>query len=93
MFPVGSHEIVWWKCKKCGTSYKKSIRVRSRLKVTCPQCNIKCKSKKYKLYMLDMKTREILKSLFFLVWYIISTIIIIHAFKVKYLNNYTSIYF
>lgn len=62
MFPVGSHEIVWWKCKKCGTSYKKSIRVRSRLKVTCPQCNIKCKSKKYKLYMLDMKTREILKS-------------------------------
>ena len=33
--------------------------------------------------------REILKSLFFLVWYIISTIIIIHAFKVKYLNNYT----
>lgn len=33
--------------------------------------------------------REILKNIFFLVWYIISAIIIIHAFKIKYLNNYT----
>ncbi len=33
--------------------------------------------------------REILKSILFLIWYIISTIIIIHTFKIKYLNNYT----
>lgn len=33
--------------------------------------------------------REVLKNIFFLVWYIISAIIIIHAFKIKYLNNYT----
>jgi len=61
MFPVGSHEEVWWKCKKCGTSYPKIIRTRSKLKVTCPQCNIKCKSKQYRLYMCDVKTSKILK--------------------------------
>lgn len=33
--------------------------------------------------------REILKNIFFLLWYVISAIIIIHAFKIKYLNNYT----
>lgn len=36
--------------------------------------------------------REILKNIFFLIWYIISAIIIIHAFKIKYLNNYTKTY-
>lgn len=61
MFPVGSHENIWWKCKKCGTSYKKIIRVRAKLKISCPQCNIKCKSKEYKLYMCDKKTAKILK--------------------------------
>ena len=35
--------------------------------------------------------REILKGIFFLVWYIISAIIIIHTFKIKYLNNHTPI--
>lgn len=35
------------------------------------------------------KFREILKNIFFLLWYVISVIIIIHAFKIKYLNNYT----
>ena len=60
MFPVGSHENVWWKCKKCKTSYKKIIRVRAKLKISCPQCNIKCKSKQYKLYMCDKKTTKIL---------------------------------
>ena len=35
-----------------------------------------------------MGLREILESIFFLVWYIISAIIIIHTFKIKYLNNH-----
>ena len=61
MFPIGSHQKVWWKCKKCGTSYEKVIRTRCRLKITCPQCNIKCKSKQYKLYMCDKETSKILK--------------------------------
>lgn len=34
--------------------------------------------------------REILKSIFFLVWYVISAIVIIHTFKIKYLNSYTN---
>ena len=34
--------------------------------------------------------REILKSIFFLIWFVISTIIFIHTFKIKYLNNYTN---
>lgn len=61
MFPSGSHAKVWWICKICGTSYPKIIRTREKLKVTCPQCNIKCKSKQYKLYMCDAKTSKILK--------------------------------
>lgn len=61
MFPVGSHERVWWICKKCKTSYLKEIRVKNRLKTSCPQCNIKCKSKQYRLYMSDPKTSTILK--------------------------------
>ena len=62
MFPVGSHEEVWWICKKCGASYPKIIRTRSRLKTTCPHCNIKCKSKQYILYMRDKKTSQILQT-------------------------------
>ncbi len=61
MFPSGSHAKVWWICKMCGTSYEKIIRTREKLKVTCPKCNIKCKSKQYKLYMCDKKTSQILK--------------------------------
>ena len=34
--------------------------------------------------------RDILKGIFHLVWSIISTIAIIHAFKIKYLNKYTT---
>ena len=61
MFPVGSREEVWWICKECGTSYPKRIYIRHIRKKTCPQCNIKCKSKQYKLYMCDAKTSKILK--------------------------------
>lgn len=62
MFPVGSHTEVWWICKKCGTSYPKIIRTRNKLKITCPHCNIKCKSKQYTLYMRDKKTSKILQT-------------------------------
>ena len=61
MFPSGSHAKVWWICKICGMSYEKIIRTREKLKITCPKCNIKCKSKQYKLYMCDAKTSKILK--------------------------------
>lgn len=61
MFSAGSHEEVWWICKKCGTSYKKTIRTRNKLKTTCPRCNIKCKSKQYKLYMCEINTSKILE--------------------------------
>lgn len=62
MFPIGSHEVVWWICKKCGTSYPKTIRARNRIKITCPHCNIKCKSKRYTLYMRDIKTFHIIQT-------------------------------
>lgn len=35
--------------------------------------------------------KDVLKGIFHLVWFIISAIAIIHAFKIKYLNKYTTI--
>ena len=64
-FTPGSGIIVWWKCKKCGHSWKSSIGNRSHLNQGCPKCgrisSSKLKSLPKKGQSLLDKCPELLK--------------------------------
>lgn len=42
--PSGSSRLAWWKCKKCGNTWRASISNRTRIHSGCPYCaNLKVK--------------------------------------------------
>ena len=61
-YTEGTHQEVWWKCKKCGHEWKTQIVNRTRNKTGCPMCGISEVKSKLQLKVRCKETGRIFES-------------------------------